>query len=348
MTASANKKVAYWLLLGAFMIMIQIMLGGITRLTGSGLSITQWNVIMGSVPPLNDAQWQQAFDLYKETPQYKLMNSDMTTDGFKSIFWWEYIHRLWARLIGFAFIIPLIYFLQKKMINRQLGKQLMIIALLGALQALLGWIMVQSGLIDKPWVNPINLSSHLMLALILFSYILWVALSLLQPPMESGIVLKTKRFSVTLLVLLFLQILYGGLMAGNKAALSYPTFPKIGTYYIPDGLFSLEPWFVNFFENSAMIQLIHRTLGGIVAILMIYFFWQTRRQKVTALLKRALRWLPSLVILQVLLGILTLVNSLGRIPVVPGVLHQMVALLLLTVMVIIHFQLSGKRDYTAD
>ena len=348
MTSLADKKLGYWLLLGVFMIMIQVLLGGITRLTGSGLSITEWNVIMGTIPPLNDAEWQQAFDQYKQFPQYKMMNSDMTTDGFKSIFWWEFLHRLWARLMGFAFIIPLVYFLVKKMIDIQLGRKLLVIFLLGGLQGLLGWIMVQSGLIDKPWVNPVNLSAHLVLALILFCYILWVALTLLQPAKEKGAVLAASRFSMILLLLLMLQIFYGGLMAGTKAALFYPTFPKIGTNYIPGGLFSVHPWAANFIENTATIQLVHRTLGGVVALLMVYFYWQYSRQKVTPLMKIVLNCLPLLVVVQVLLGILTLINSLGKIPVTLGVLHQMIALLLLTSMVIIHLQLSNKSSVSEN
>ncbi|MEP7129128.1 MAG: COX15/CtaA family protein [Chitinophagales bacterium] len=344
MTSPSNKFVGYWLLLGVFMIMIQVLLGGITRLTGSGLSITQWDVIMGSIPPMNSVEWQQAFDQYKQFPQYKLMNSDMTVESFKSIFWWEFLHRLWARLMGFAFIIPFFYFIVKKMIDWELGKKLLFIFVLGALQGLLGWIMVQSGLIDKPWVNPINLSAHLILALILYCYLLWVALELLQPEQDAGSILSMKNFAATLLILLFLQIFYGGLMAGNKAALFYPTFPQIGAGYIPHGVFAQRPWLLNFISNIGMIQVVHRSLGFIIAFFMIFFYWKCRKQNATQFLKITLLMLPLLVTIQVLLGILTLINSLGKIPVTYGVLHQMVALLLLTAMVIVQFQLSRKTN----
>lgn len=344
MISDSRKLIGSWLLLGVFMIMIQVLLGGITRLTGSGLSITQWDVIMGSLPPMNHAEWQQAFDQYKQFPQYKLMNSDMTLDGFKSIFWWEFIHRLWARIMGFAFIIPFVYFIFKRMISWNLGKKLLIIFVLGGLQGLLGWIMVQSGLIEKPWVNPINLSAHLILALILYCYLLWVALDILQPVSESASVFSMKKFSAILLGLVFLQIFYGGLMAGNKAALFYPTFPKFGADVIPKGLFTLQPALLNVIQNVGMIQVIHRTLGFIVAFLVFYFYWNSRKKTTTPLLKNALTMLPVLVIIQVLLGILTLLNSLGSIPVVYGVLHQMVALLLLTDIVVIHFKLSKKSS----
>lgn len=346
MTFRSRKLIGYWLLLGVFMIMIQVLLGGITRLTGSGLSITEWKLIMGFIPPLNANEWQQAFDQYKQFPQYKLMNSDMTLDGFKSIFWWEFVHRLWARLMGFAFIIPFIYFLVKKMIDWKLGEKLVIIFVLGGLQGLLGWIMVQSGLIDKPWVSPINLSAHLILALILYCYLLWVALEILQPKYESGSVLLMKKFSTILFALLFIQIFYGGLMAGNKAALFYPTFPKIGASYIPESVFTLRPWLLNFIENIGMIQLIHRSLGFVIAFCIFYFYRKCSQQSVTPSLKNALVSLPVLVIIQVLLGILTLINSWGRIPLIYGVLHQMVALLLLTAMVFVQFQLSAQKNKT--
>lgn len=348
MKVSSKKLIGYWLLLGVFMIMIQVLLGGITRLTGSGLSITQWDVVMGSIPPMNKAEWQLAFDQYKEFPQYKLMNSDMTMEGFKSIFWWEFFHRLWARLMGFVFLIPFIYFLLSKMIDRPLGKKLIIIFILGALQGLLGWIMVQSGLIDKPWVNPINLSAHLILALLLYCYLLWVAMQVLQPQFENGVILSYRKYSAVLLSLLFLQLFYGGLMAGNKAALYFPTFPKIGSSYVPEGLLSLKPVALNFIENIGMIQLIHRSLGFLLAVAIFYFFLKAYREPATSLLKKLLIALPLLVSLQVLLGILTLIHSLGKIPVTYGVLHQMVALLLLTALVVVQFQLSNKKVAAAS
>ncbi|MEO6166626.1 MAG: COX15/CtaA family protein [Chitinophagales bacterium] len=342
MTSPSRKLIGYWLLLGVFMIMIQVLLGGITRLTGSGLSITEWNVIMGSIPPMNANEWQQAFDQYKQFPQYKLMNSEMTVDGFKSIFWWEFLHRLWARLMGFAFVIPFVYFLIRKMIDLKLAKKLLIIFVLGGMQGLLGWIMVQSGLIDKPWVNPINLSAHLVLALLLYGYLLWVALELLQPEQEEGNILSMKNFSSVLLLLIFIQIFYGGLMAGNKAALFYPTFPKIGAGYIPHGIFILQPWPLNLIENIGMIQVVHRSLGFIVAFCIYYFYWKGRNHSTTPYFKNLLISLPLLVTLQVILGIATLLNSLGKIPLTYGVLHQFVALLLLTAMILVHFQLNRK------
>jgi cytochrome c oxidase assembly protein subunit 15 len=348
----ARKLISSWLLLGVFMILIQILLGGITRLTGSGLSITQWDVIMGSVPPLNDHDWQQAFNQYKQFPQYTLMNSDMTLNGFKSIFWWEFIHRLWARLMGVAFLIPFIYFLIRKSIDWQLGKKLIMIFVLGALQGLVGWIMVQSGLIDKPWVSPINLSAHLILALILYCYLFWVALDVMQLSHEKQQLRSLLPFSIFLLTLTFVQLFYGGLMAGNKAALFYPTFPKIGYTFIPQGILTSEPWYLNLISNIGMIQVIHRSLGFILAFSIFYFYLKSRKYRTSDFFKTAFMLLPLLVVVQVVLGILTLINALGQIPIMYGVLHQLFAVLLLTDIVFITFSLSRqttqKRDQPPD
>ncbi len=338
----ARKLISSWLLLGVFMILIQILLGGITRLTGSGLSITQWDVIMGSVPPLNDHDWQQAFNQYKQFPQYTLMNSDMTLNGFKSIFWWEFIHRLWARLMGVAFLIPFIYFLIRKSIDWQLGKKLIMIFVLGALQGLVGWIMVQSGLIDKPWVSPINLSAHLILALILYCYLFWVALDVMQLSHEKQQLRSLLPFSIFLLTLTFVQLFYGGLMAGNKAALFYPTFPKIGYTFIPQGILTSEPWYLNLISNIGMIQVIHRSLGFILAFSIFYFYLKSRKYRTSDFFKTAFMLLPLLVVVQVVLGILTLINALGQIPIMYGVLHQLFAVLLLTDIVFITFSLSRQ------
>ena len=349
MIEHSRKIVGTWLLAGVFMIVIQTLLGGITRLTGSGLSITQWDLIMGSIPPLNHEQWQLAFDQYKQFPQYKIMNYDMSLDGFKNIFWWEFIHRLWARLFIPMFLIPLIIFLVKKWISKKLLIKLSIVFVLGGLQGLMGWIMVSSGLLDKPWVNPVNLSAHLVLALILLCYLFWIALEVLQPKSEAGLLSSLKPFSVVLLCLIFLQIFYGGLMAGNHAALFYPTWPKIGAGMIPHNIFQEKPWYLNLVNQAGMIQLIHRNLGYLVTMLIFIFFLIARKKSATGIFKRALFALPLLVFLQVLLGILTLLNSLGKIPIVFAVAHQMCAVLLLLTMMTLVYQISmaGKALDTA-
>lgn len=343
MNSIQRKQVGGWLLLGVGMILIQVMLGGVTRLTGSGLSITEWNVIMGTVPPLNESRWQEAFDKYKQFPQYRLMNSNMDISGFKKIFWWEFIHRLWGRLLAPVFLIPLAYFLWKKMIDKKLLTKLLIAFVLGGLQGLMGWIMVSSGLIDQPWVSPISLSIHLILALVLLCYLFWISLEVLQPESEPHSLADLKPFLIWILVLLGLQIFYGGLMAGNHAALYYPTFPKFGERWIPEALFVLTPRISNFFQNVGMIQLIHRTLGLLVAALIILFFYRARRKSGTPLFHRSNAAFPFLVLVQASLGILTLINSLGKIPIVPAAAHQFVATLLLITCMILLFQVSHTK-----
>jgi cytochrome c oxidase assembly protein subunit 15 len=339
-----RKIVGGWLMIGLVMILIQIMLGGITRLTGSGLSITEWKVIMGAIPPMNQAEWNEAFDAYKKFPQYRLMNSNMDLAGFKKIYWWEYVHRLWARLFVPVFLIPLAFFLWKKMIDRRLLLKLLLIFVLGGLQGLLGWIMVSSGLIDKPWVDPLNLSMHLLLALLLICYLLWIALEVYDLRPASGSVARFRPMLVWMLVLLAVQIFYGGLMAGNHAALFYPTFPKFGDRYIPEALFVLTPRITNFFQNVGMIQLIHRTLGIVIAVIIIFFYYAARGKSGSDVFRRAVGAMPVLVLLQVLLGIVTLLGSLGKIPVVPAVVHQLVAVLLLLTNIILLYQVSYARE----
>lgn len=344
MNNKSRKQVGTWLLTGVFMIVIQILLGGITRLTGSGLSITEWNLILGSVPPMNHDQWQQAFEQYKLFPQYRLMNYEMSLSGFKNIYWWEFIHRLWARLFIPVFFIPLVFFLVSRKISKTLLAKLAIAFLLGGLQGLMGWIMVKSGLIDRPWVNAIDLSVHLILALILLCYLTWLALEVLRPLPEKENVSGLKFFIVLLSVLLFIQIFYGGLMAGNHAALFYPTFPKIGSQWVPENLFSNSPPASNFFQNIAMIQLLHRSIGLLIASLILIFYFIARRKVATAFFSRILMLLPLLVIAQVLLGIFTLLNSLGKIPIALAAAHQMCAVLLLLAITILLYQIfaSGK------
>jgi len=344
---SKNKNaIAGWLLTGVFMILIQILLGGITRLTGSGLSITEWDVIMGSLPPMNEVQWEQAFDKYKQFPQYKYMNSNMDLSGFKKIFWWEFAHRLWARLFVPVFVLPLIYFLWKKMIEKKLLIKLLIVFLLGGLQGLMGWIMVSSGLVDQPWVSPIDLSAHLILALVLLCYLLWLALEVLNPKTEPANFVSLRRPLIWIITLIGIQIFYGGLMAGNHAALFYPTFPKFGDKWMPEALFVLTPRISNFFQNVGMIQLVHRSLGLIIGAVVIIFFYSARRKSGTVFFHRSLAAFPFFVLLQLMLGIATLMNSLGSIPIVPAVAHQFCAVVLLMIAVMLLFQVyhAGKVE----
>ncbi len=335
-----HQLIRRWLFLGIVMIFFQIVIGGITRLTGSGLSITEWNVIMGSFPPLSETYWQELFDKYKQFPQYKIMNTEMTLSGFKTIFWWEYIHRLWARLFALVFLIPFVYFIYRRWLSKKLIIHLSVLFVLGAAQGLIGWIMVKSGLKDNPWVNPLNLSFHLMMALFLYAYLLHVIANYTELPKQKIKSVFIKSINA-LLVLLSIQIFYGALMAGHKAALFYPTWPKIGSEWIPAAMNTFEPLWLNLFENKALIHFIHRGLAYLLLFLLVAFWW-IHKKSVSTELQKFYDAIPLLVLLQVLLGIITVLNSLGHIPALWGVLHQAVAIVLLTVMLYIRFRIAKE------
>ncbi|MFN7593425.1 MAG: COX15/CtaA family protein [Bacteroidota bacterium] len=335
-----HQLIRRWLILGLIMIFFQIIIGGITRLTGSGLSITEWDVIMGSFPPIQENDWLVLFDKYKQFPQYKIMNTEMNLSGFKTIFWWEYIHRLWARLFALVFIIPFIYFIYKKWLNNKLIVHLSLLFILGGAQGLIGWIMVKSGLKDNPWVNPLNLSFHLMMALFVYAYLLQIVSSYKRIKLSSPGVRFILQLNL-LIGLLTLQIFYGALMAGHKAALFYPTWPTIGSEWIPSAMNTYTPAWLNLFENKALIHFIHRGLAYILLIAFIAF-WFHYRNHIISELRNWLQAVPILVLVQVLLGIITVISSLGHIPALWGVLHQATAILLLTVMLYLRFSTAKK------
>lgn len=336
----SNQIVGNWLMLGVVMILIQIMLGGITRLTGSGLSITEWKLILGVIPPLNYNQWMEAFDKYKQISQYELINMGMTLSEFKWIFFWEYVHRLWGRLLGFVFFIPLIYFYFKKyIVNAELYKYL-IILFLGGAQGLMGWIMVKSGLGEMPWVNPVKLMLHLILAAILLILTYRVGLERLYPQkikLYSRALLRMLNF---LLILLFIQLCLGALVAGWKAAIPYPTWPKMNEEWIPSNLLALEPVWKNFIENKATIQFLHRLVAYTTFLWIAFIVFLNKRKFANLKVRNKRHVLFIVVSIQVLLGIATLLFTQGSVPVFWGVLHQLVAFILL--LTTIHFRYFVK------
>jgi cytochrome c oxidase assembly protein subunit 15 len=338
--------VKVWLLIGLFMIFMQVVIGGVTRLTGSGLSITKWEIVTGTLPPLNAAQWESEFELYKATPQYQKINDGMSMSDFKFIYFWEYFHRLWARTMGFVFIIPLAFFWFKGMVDRPLLKRLGVVFLLAALVASFGWIMVASGLIDRPWVNAYKLTMHLSLALILFSYLLWTTFKVFQPQRKVINNRMLKKWAIGITAVAAVQIILGGIMSGMKAGLYFPSWPDMNGEAIPAVLLSAVNWnvenFVNY-DNSlfmpALIQLLHRSTAYLLTALVLWFFYKGINNTKSRLLKVGLYLLVSMLIIQVLLGILTLINCIGVIPVGLGVLHQAGALLLLSILLFVDYQL---------
>ena len=337
--------VKWWLMIGVFMIFMQVVIGGITRLTGSGLSITKWEIVTGAFPPMNEASWQHEFDLYKETPQYQKINEGMSMGDFKFIYFWEYFHRLWARTMGFVFAIPFFIFLTKGWIDKKLRNQLLIVVLLAALVASLGWIMVASGLVNRPWVNAYKLTLHLSAAFVCYGYLLWTTFGAFG--FENNIIRNNqlKKWNINLLILVSLQIILGGIMSGMKAGLTYPTWPLIDGGFMPSILFDGANWnwenFNNYDSNpfmAALIQTLHRSVAYILTFAGIWYFIKALKSNYSALYNRSLYfWIITLSI-QVILGVLTLINCIGVIPVGLGVFHQAGALFVLSAILFLNFQ----------
>ncbi|MBN8701495.1 MAG: COX15/CtaA family protein [Bacteroidetes bacterium] len=320
MTA-ANKPIITWLLTGCILIYVMVVVGGITRLTHSGLSMVEWNMLLGTLPPSTDGDWDVLFDKYKQSPEFKELNYDFTREDFKSIFWWEYIHRFIGRLIGVVFIIPLLYFLWRKKINTSDFSKFLVLLLLGAFQGVLGWYMVKSGLSKNPYVSHYRLAAHLISAFTVFGVTFWVALGYIYPKSETGTPQKKLfRLSVLLLLIVSLQIVYGAFVAGLKAGYYYPTFPKMGNSWIAEGVTYLQPFYINFLEGIAGVQFVHRYLAYVVFIVVLVIWAQTRKPDFTGdSIKKAANALLTIVSIQFVLGVLTILYS---VPVVLGVLHQ--------------------------
>ncbi|ULQ55408.1 COX15/CtaA family protein [Flavihumibacter rivuli] len=350
-TQKGNKAVATWLLIGVGMIIVQVVLGGITRLTGSGLSITEWDVVTGALPPLNEAGWMQEFQKYQQTPQYRLLNTDFSLGDFKFIFFWEWFHRVWARLIGIVFLVGFVYLIAKKYLRRDMVNPMLILFLLGGLQGAIGWIMVASGLVgDAVYVKPTRLALHFIFALGLLCYTFWFALQLLVPPAERKGEPRLARFTAILIGLLGIQLIYGALMAGHKAATAAPTWPSINGSFLPEGLFRDQPWLINFIDNTTTIHFVHRNLAYIITILILVGYRYILRSNPTGWLKKYQRLPLVLVVIQVMLGILSVLMSPGIVPNRWGSfewmaqLHQVVAMFLLLALVFQLYLLGRNKQ----
>jgi heme a synthase len=334
-----RKAVACWLIAGVIMIVVQTLLGGITRLTGSGLSITKWNPLFGILPPLNNKQWEDAFNGYKQIGQFKYLNSTYTLADFKSIFFWEWLHRFWARMLGVVFAAGFVFFYLKKYFDRAMIKPFLILFLLGGLQGLIGWLMVVSGLNDAHlYVDHIKLALHFVSAMILACYTLWFALQLLIGEDKRIADKGLRNYTVIILVLLFIQLTYGAFMAGLKAAMVAPTWPTINGMWVPGNLLS-----GSFVNDKINVHFIHRGLAYILLTLLIFWFLKTARavtkNKVSAL--KSTRWWPLLLVCtQVTLGIITVLCAPMIVPGKFGTfeilaeLHQLVAMFLLMSLVV--------------
>jgi cytochrome c oxidase assembly protein subunit 15 len=314
MTDRDRRAVAAWLFLCAALVLAIVVVGGITRLTRSGLSIVEWQPLIGILPPLSEAAWLELFAKYRETPEFRLVNRDMTLAGFKGIFWWEYLHRLLARGIGLVFLLPLLVFQLRGKLEKALSLKLWGIFALGALQGAMGWWMVKSGLIDDPKVNPVRLSLHMGIALAIFAAELSIAMNLLLERKNP-----LRGLEAILPFVIFLMALSGGMVAGLRAGYAYNTFPLMNGHLVPPEVLLLEPWWNNFLYNMATVQLVHRSFFWLLMILIPIAWWRQRHTLAGNALLAAF-------ILQGALGISTLLMG---VPVALGAAHQGGAVLLL-------------------
>jgi cytochrome c oxidase assembly protein subunit 15 len=298
-----NRAVAWWLLACCALLFAIVVVGGVTRLTHSGLSIVEWQPIVGTLPPLNQEQWQETFLKYQQTPEYQRVNQGMSVEAFKGIFWLEYFHRLLGRLIGVAFLLPLLWFALRGGIERRLVPRLIGIFVLGGLQGAMGWYMVKSGLVDDPRVSQYRLTAHLGLAFLIYMAMLWVALDIL-----------------------FIMSMTGAFVAGIRAGLAYNTFPLMNGEWLPAGMFVIAPWYLNFFSNIPLVQFDHRVLAWALAFLVPWFWWRARADTSPRVRLGAHLLLAALVV-QTALGIATL---LLVVPVPLAAAHQAGALLVFT------------------
>ena len=327
LNANRNRRVAIWLFICCALVFAMVILGGVTRLTGSGLSMVDWRPLMGWLPPSSDAEWQRIFELYQQSPEFRLINSHMDVGAFKGIFWLEFLHRLLGRTIGLVFAIPFVFFFMLGYIPNREWPRYLLMFVLGALQGVLGWYMVKSGLVDNPHVSQYRLTAHLVAAFMIYAYMFWVAMSLLFPQPGNRRHAWYSR-TVGLTCLISLTIISGGFVAGLKAGLIYNTFPMMGSTFIPPGLFALEPGWRNVFENLTTVQFDHRILAITTFVLIVIYWLRARTTDLPQRTRRASNALLHTAVLQVVLGVSTL---LLKVPIVLAASHQAVAMLLFTV-----------------
>jgi cytochrome c oxidase assembly protein subunit 15 len=339
-SASRNTAVRWWLIGVAALIALMVLVGGATRLTESGLSIVEWKPVAGTLPPLTHAQWQEAFEGYKKIPQYRELNAGMTLGEFKTIFWWEWSHRLLGRFIGVAYLLPFLYFLWRGGLSAELKRRLWLIFALGGLQGAVGWWMVASGLTQRTEVSQYRLAAHLILALVIFSAIVWTVQRMKARPAVTAPA-RLRFFSQMLLGLTFLQIYFGALVAGLRAGRAYNTWPTIDGAFIPSAerLFFETPWWRNLFDNVLTVQFEHRMTAYLLLAVALWQAIDALRARAAGVVAGGAWVMLAGVLLQATLGILTL---LGQVPIDLALSHQAVAIVVLTIAVVNVERLSPR------
>jgi heme a synthase len=337
---SQNTAVRWWLIGVAALIALMVLVGGATRLTESGLSIVEWKPVTGTLPPLTSAQWHEAFEGYKKIPQYRELNAGMTLEEFRTIFWWEWSHRLLGRFIGVVYLLPFLYFLWRGALSTELKRRLWLIFGLGALQGAVGWWMVASGLTQRTEVSQYRLAAHLILALVIFAVIVWTVRRMQVRP-SAAAAPRLKLFSQLLLGLTFLQIYFGALVAGLRAGRAYNTWPTLDGAFIPSAerLFFEQPWWRNLFDNVLTVQFEHRMTAYLLLAVALWHAIDATRARAGAVVGGAW-WLVAAVLLQAVLGILTLLN---QVPIDLALSHQAVAIVVLTIAIVNVERLSLRR-----
>lgn len=335
-----NNYVIIWLLSGCLLLFMMVVVGGITRLTNSGLSMTDWHLVTDTFPPLTEAKWSQAFEEYKKFPEYQKINihNDFTLEDYKFIYFWEWFHRFIGRIIGLAFIVPFVYFLIKKRLSNETIKKCVVLLGMGGFQGFLGWFMVRSGLIDNPDVSHFRLSLHLTFAFITFAYTLWVALDLMYPN-KAVVIFPLRKLARVALVFLLIQIIYGGFVAGLNAGLIHNHWPLMSDgQLIHDSVFiEQKTLFLNLVEGKSGVQFVHRTLAYVVVGLILALFFKSKKYTLSFPQKKGIDALVIIVFLQFGLGVFTLLYS---VPLWLGLAHQVVAFFLLTAMTFTLHRLS--------
>lgn len=339
-----HRAVAIWLFVLAGMVFAMVVLGGATRLTESGLSIVEWKPFLGWIPPMSDAAWQELFDKYKAYPQYQKIFPNLTLAGFKEIFWLEYLHRVWGRVIGIAFLLPFLWFLIRGRLSRAMVPHLVVLFLLGAAQGALGWYMVASGLVERPSVSQYRLAAHLGLAFAIYVYLVWFALGLVSPRVQKGEAGGVGGWTVVTSILVTLTVVAGAFVAGLDAGLIYNSFPWMGEGLIPSDYVVPDKGFLgSLFESRAAVQFNHRALAIVTAAVVVATWIAARRSRVPAGVKWAASLLLLAVLLQVALGIWTL---LAFVPVSLGTLHQAGALVVVTATIWLAHRCRSARPRT--
>lgn len=348
MNPAARRQIAIWLFVCSAMVFATLVVGGVTRLTHSGLSIVEWQPLVGTVPPLSHADWMEVFEKYKQTPEFEKVNHSMTLDEFKGIFWWEYFHRLLGRSIGLVFLLPFLYFLLQRKIERPLVPKLIGIFILGGLQGAMGWYMVKSGLVDDPRVSQYRLTAHLSLAFVIFIAMMWLALGLVEARSrhcaDEGL-RRLQRFGFWLFVLACYMVVTGGFVAGIRAGKAYNTFPLMNGHFVPPEIFLIEPWYLNFFNNMATVQFDHRLGAWLFAFLAPWFWFRLRRYPGRPRVQQVAGLMLAVLAAQIALGILTVLHA---VPVALGAAHQGGSMVLMATLLWLNHELRvPARLWTA-